>query len=442
MDGWETRRRRTPGHDWCIVRLGLRGRLRGVDVDTNHFIGNFPESCSLEACDLPADARRRDAAARRLDRGPAEAALAGQPAQPVPDRERAPFTHLRLNIYPDGGVARLRVHGEVALGLAAAAPASSSTSPRSDNGGVVLAVSDVFFGAKENLLMPGRAPNMGDGWETRRRRGPGHDWAIVRLGDRGRLERDRGRHQPLQGQLPGQLPARGLPVARRLAQRAPRKARRLGGAPAADQAQRPQAPLLREAGRARAVQPRAPQHLSRRRRQPAEGPWTRCQHLDAMPEAEARAAFLRCCGSPRWAAAMAAGRPFASAAALLAAAEADWSALGREDWLEAFGHHPRIGDRDALRARLPRRAPGPPRSRRGAAQPTTRCSRRSPQANRGYEARFGYIFIVCATGKSAEEMLARLEARLGNDAGAGADDRRRGTGEDHASSGSRSCSRR
>jgi allantoicase len=94
-----------------------------------------------------------------------------------------PWTHVRLNIFPDGGVARLRVYGDVQVDWKKVAPAGRLADFASiKNGGLVLGASDMHFGAKDNLIMPGRAKNMGDGWETRRRRGPGHDWAIVRLG--------------------------------------------------------------------------------------------------------------------------------------------------------------------------------------------------------------------------------------------------------------------
>jgi allantoicase len=97
---------------------------------------------------------------------------------------------VRLNIYPDGGVARLRVHGEVALDLDSLARSGRLVDLAAiTNGGLVLGASDMHFGAKDNLIMPGRAPNMGDGWETRRRRGPGHDWAILKLGVPGRIEK-------------------------------------------------------------------------------------------------------------------------------------------------------------------------------------------------------------------------------------------------------------
>jgi len=140
--------------------------------------------------------------------------------------------------------------------------------------------------------------------------------------------------------------------------------------------------------------------------------------LNALSPDEACAALTRCCGSSRWVAAMLARRPFASTAALHADAEAAWAALGREDYLEAFDHHPRIG---AHHPRIGARAgaakvdawASAEQARVGDADGGTRAA--LADANERYLGRFGYIFIVCATGKSASEMLGLLEARLGND---------------------------
>jgi allantoicase len=192
MDGWETRRRRTPGFDWCIVRLGLPGMIRGVVVDSSHFRGNYPEQCSLEACaidGLPATEQLIGDAVSWAEVLP-KTILKGDSLNPFAIDSKERWTHLRLKIYPDGGVARLRVYGEVVpdwdrlkkiggeIDLAAV-----------ENGGLVLSCSDMFFGHRHNLIMPGRAANMSDGWETKRRRGPGHDWTIIKLGVPGRIRR-------------------------------------------------------------------------------------------------------------------------------------------------------------------------------------------------------------------------------------------------------------
>ncbi|MEK7858303.1 MAG: allantoicase [Elusimicrobiota bacterium] len=178
MDGWETRRRRAPGFDWCVVKLGLRGIIRGVDIDTNHFTGNFPSHASLEA---------RDGA------GPwvevlAKVELKGSTQNLFNVSDTRPWTHVRLNIFPDGGVARLRVHGDAVPDWERLRLKKGSVDLASvENGGLAILASDMFYSHRNNLLMPGRSKNMGDGWETKRRRGPGHDWVIIRLGHAGSI---------------------------------------------------------------------------------------------------------------------------------------------------------------------------------------------------------------------------------------------------------------
>jgi allantoicase len=192
MDGWESRRRRTPGHDWCIVALGMRGVVRGVNVDTHHFTGNFPSHCSIEAIDsakpLPRSVQQAEGSPWTLLLP--KAGLTGNSDNFFAVDNDQPWTHVRLNIFPDGGVARLRVFGEVSVDWRRVAPRGRAADLASiKNGGLVLGASDMHFGARDNMIMPGRAKNMGDGWETRRRRGPGHDWAIVRLGAPGTISR-------------------------------------------------------------------------------------------------------------------------------------------------------------------------------------------------------------------------------------------------------------
>ncbi len=182
MDGWESRRRRTPGHDYCVIRLGVRGIVHGVDIDTSYFTGNYPPEASIDACvsdeDVP-DGDWVQILARTELEGDAHHYLA--------INDHRSWTHLRLNIYPDGGVARLRVFGEVR-------PDFSGLDHLIDlvaleNGGRAIACSDEHFGSMHNLNVAGRGVSMGDGWETARRRGPGNDWVILALGHPGRIEK-------------------------------------------------------------------------------------------------------------------------------------------------------------------------------------------------------------------------------------------------------------
>jgi 2-oxo-4-hydroxy-4-carboxy-5-ureidoimidazoline decarboxylase len=141
----------------------------------------------------------------------------------------------------------------------------------------------------------------------------------------------------------------------------------------------------------------------------------RWRRIDLATEAEARELLLACCGSQRWVERMLASRPYRSSSAALALARAEWFRLGPDDWREAFGHHPRIGDRAALRNRFAATRALSEREQAGVDDASGETIDALLEANRTYEARFGYIFIVCATGKSAAEMLSILRARLGND---------------------------
>ena len=191
MDGWETRRKRTSGYDWCIIKLGVPGIVRGVDIDTNHFLGNNPSYASIEACAAPGSssgAKLSSRSARWVEILPKYPLKPGaQNFFAVSNSER--WTHLRLNIFPDGGVARLRIFGDVQPDWKKIKKNQVVDLAAVEHGGLVVAASDMFFGSKENMIMPGRAVNMGDGWETKRRRGPGYDWAIAKLGRPGHIKK-------------------------------------------------------------------------------------------------------------------------------------------------------------------------------------------------------------------------------------------------------------
>lgn len=196
MDGWESRRRRSPRlgetFDWCVVRLGLSGIVHGVVVDTSFFRGNFPSHCSLEACAAsgqPNVEQLLDAKTEWTEiLPPAELEGDAQNRFTINFRERV--THLRLKIYPDGGVARLRVFGEVLPDWNALRRRNSEIDLAAvEHGGTVLEASDMFFGHKHNLIMPGQAQDMSDGWETKRRRGAGFDWCVIKLGSAGTIKR-------------------------------------------------------------------------------------------------------------------------------------------------------------------------------------------------------------------------------------------------------------
>jgi allantoicase len=182
-DGWETRRRREPGVDWAVVRLGEPGVVRGVVVDTAYFTGNYPPHVSVEAAAIDEVVDGYPAASELDDHDwttlvPRSAAR-GDTANAYPVTDDRVWTHVRLTIHPDGGVARFRVHGDPVpdprftggVDLAAA-----------EAGGELVACSDEFYGSAAKLILPGRARHMGEGWENARRRDGGNDWAVFRLG--------------------------------------------------------------------------------------------------------------------------------------------------------------------------------------------------------------------------------------------------------------------
>lgn len=197
MDGWETRRRRGPSaqtphpgaddHDWALVRLGAPGVVRGIVVDTAHFRGNHPQSVSVEAtahslAAAPEDLLDPDVEWTGLvPRAP----VGGHAENAFAVRVERRFTHLRLRQYPDGGIARLRVYGDVVPDPGWLAELGTFDLAALENGGTVEDASDRFYSPPRHTILPGRSQKMDDGWETRRRRDDGHDWIRYRLPEQG-----------------------------------------------------------------------------------------------------------------------------------------------------------------------------------------------------------------------------------------------------------------
>lgn len=191
MDGWESRRKRTPGHDWAVIQLATTGRITGFDIDTNFFLGNHPPHASIEAAYLDKSSSISDwdkevewkeiLPKSHLDPGSQNF---------YESNSNDVFTDVRLHIYPDGGVARLRVYGEVYKDWNAVKPDETLDLAAAINGGKALLCNDMFFSSMNNLIMPGRGINMGDGWETKRNRTPNNrDWVILRLAHPAIIER-------------------------------------------------------------------------------------------------------------------------------------------------------------------------------------------------------------------------------------------------------------
>jgi allantoicase len=185
MDGWESRRRRDQGHDYCVVQLAAPSTLAALEIDTRHFTGNYPPYASVQACRIDGQPSADTRWIELLGRSP----LGGDRRHYFQLQSQDIWTHLKLNIFPDGGIARFRAYGVVYRDWAAAGDGEPIDLAAALNGGIALACSDQHYGSMAHLLLPGRGTSMADGWETRRRREPGHDWVILRLGHRGRIRR-------------------------------------------------------------------------------------------------------------------------------------------------------------------------------------------------------------------------------------------------------------
>ncbi|HNS11467.1 MAG TPA: allantoicase [Bacteroidia bacterium] len=189
MDGWESRRKRCPGHDWCIIKLGASGVIAGFDIDTNFFLGNHPPFASI-------DGARIDDSTKEIDFENVKwtALLPKSPLNPGSQNfyectSKDIYTHLRLNIFPDGGVARLKVYGTVHKDWSGMNANEEIDLASALNGAKAIVCNDMFFSHMDNLLMPGRGINMGDGWETKRNRTPNNkDWLILRLAHKGKIQ--------------------------------------------------------------------------------------------------------------------------------------------------------------------------------------------------------------------------------------------------------------
>jgi len=187
MDGWESRRKRTPGHDWAILKLGVEGTIKGFDIDTNHFLGNHPPFASVEAIHLTDDISDWGNA----DQLDWEEILEKSPLDPGSQHffeisADKVYTHVRLHIYPDGGIARFRVYGEVFKDWKSVREDELIDLALATNCGKALSCNDMFFSAMDNLISPIKGKDMGDGWETKRNRTPNNeDWVVLRLGHQG-----------------------------------------------------------------------------------------------------------------------------------------------------------------------------------------------------------------------------------------------------------------
>lgn len=419
MDGWETRRRRTPGNDWCIIKMGLPGVVRGVDIDTNHFLGNNPAYASVDAIRLDdvedeSSLDNHEGWTEILPRNP----LAAGSQNLFGVGSEKSWTHLRLNIYPDGGVARFRAFGLVTPRLQSIAGDELDVVAM-ENGGRAVACSDMFFSPMENLIMPGDARNMGEGWESRRRRGPGNDWVILKTAHAAYINRILVDTNYFKGNYPDYCSFDAC--------YAPDLDIDLMNWP--DLEWEPIMEKQKLNGHHK--------HIFKDELK-SSGPYTHIRlniypdggisrlriygkfvsmtldELNNLTDEEAINRLLLCCGSHRWAREMVEQRPFQSKNQLMELAETIWDNLSKEDWLEAFSHHPKIGDLDSLRKKYATTRTWAESEQSGTKKASDETLHKLKHLNEEYEEKYGYIFIVCATGKSADEMLQILEGRIGN----------------------------
>jgi allantoicase len=437
MDGWESQRRRTPGHDYCVIRLGLPGRVRGVCVDTTHFRGNAPAECQIEgiegALHTPLETLKADSGYTvLLPRTPLRPNTQNvfSIAAPASDQR---VTHLKLRIYPDGGVARLRIYGEVVPDERVFWQVAAVDLCAVENGGTIAAASDRFFGPPSNLLLPGRGVNMGDGWETARRRTPGSDWAVIRLGRPGVIERIELDTHFFKGNAPQAclieaLDARGWDEERITAELTSPNglSQRLSGEhrwrPLLDYARlerhtrhwfAPDRPLSATHVRVH-IFPHGGVNRLRLygHALDSERDQRALSSLNQMEEDEARALLASFCGASEFVERMLRGRPYLTARELFMMARRVFFSLDEAQWLEAFAAHPRLGQNHAAPAQTARSAAWSRGEQESLAHSDDAVREQLLLLNETYAQKFGFIFILCATGLPPREVLAALERRI------------------------------
>lgn len=400
MDGWETRRRRTEGHDWCVLALGIPGRIEQVTVDTAFFTGNYPEEFSLEACGVGDDALTEKAFWVELI---PRTGLEGDSVAVFDIIEPARVTHLRLNIFPDGGVARLKVNGQPIPGLDDVCPEAGEVNLASLRLGTSpVDASDAHYSPPTNMLRPGEPRGMWDGWETKRRRGPGNDWVSFRLGLVGEIEEIEVDTRYFKGNSPGWVSMDvsddgkvwTSAVARVEVEADAVNVIRPDPVPTAEYVR---LDIYPDGGVARLRVLGTPTSESATRK--------RVDYLNSLFGQDATRFFRTACGSTRWISEMLSCRPFETARSVLEIADVNFMELETDDWLEAFGAHPRIGEKGDAVANSEQSAAA-------AAEPAVLSA--LARVNAEYEKLFGFTYIVYASGKSAEEMLEIAQRRLGN----------------------------
>ncbi len=414
MDGWETRRRGgQEGNDWAVIRLGVPGTITELVIDTSHFTGNYPPEASVDGCVAPVNALP-DSLEGWVEILP-RSALRGDAKNRFPIECARRFTHLKLNIFPDGGVARFR-----AIGF----PIPHWTAPGRPippwmdlasllNGGHVHSCSDMHFGDRQNLIEPGLSARAGNGWETRRRREKGNEWAIIELLGPGRIEAVTLDTAGFQGNCPDRAMLEASTA------RDPEDTDWFELLPTQTMVAHTEHYFVDE------VQPNDGVRWVRLNIFPDGGVarlrlWgsltqegvtgARLISLNASAGTELSAAFKAVCHSSKWVAEMAESGPFAGLLDLQKKGAGAWSHCREKDWKEALDGHPRIGERAAGKDLASRWSRGEQSSAAVASEQDLLATLRERQL--AYEERFGFLFLICATGLTSAEILAVLEDRI------------------------------
>ncbi len=394
MDGWETRRRREPGEDHAVVRLGCPGVVRTVVVDTAFFTGNYPPEASVSGCGLDGHPSVADLDAADWTTLVARTGLKGDTRHEFAVTDTRRWTHVRLTIHPDGGVARLRVLGEpvpdprlltTTIDLAAL-----------DNGARVLDCSNAFYSSPNNLIKPGLARVMGDGWETARRRDDGNDWVRLRLACPGSIALAEIDTTHFVGNSPGWAGLTGGNGEELLPRTPLQPDTRHRFALDTVAVSEVRLDVFPDGGVGRLRLYGTPSEHGRHT--------LGLRFLDLVPDAQAAGLLRSCCAAPEWIDTVRSQRPYASLDDLYAVSDAATANLDDDNFAAALAAHPRIGERSTSAWSQQEQAGV------GADVRTELAA-----ANAEYEQRFGYVYLVCASGRSGAELLALCRERIGNE---------------------------
>lgn len=415
-DGWETRRRRDPGDDTAVIRLGVPGVVEGVVVDTSWFTGNFPPHVSVAATELPGYPSTGQVL--RADWTPllTRVAVKGDAANEFRVDLGRRFTHVRLTLHPDGGVARLRIHGTPVPDPALLTGTVDLAAL--EHGGDVVACSDMYYASARNVLLPGRARTTAEGWENARRRGGGNDFVVVRLAGPGLVRRVVVDTSRFVGNAPESVSVRAVDSRLRdlddpagwvdLVPRTPVQPDTRHHFPVAQD--RPvthvRLDVFPDGGVARlrvlgeldpATEPRTAPALDR---------------LNSLDEGEAADELRAFCAATSWVRGMVRERPYTSSEQLLATSDRLVAGLDDDGLAEALSAHARIGERRTGDSREDRWSRA---EQTAALAAEADLQHLLEEGNREYERRFGRVFLIRAAGRSAREMYDELRSRLGND---------------------------